>query len=123
MTTRVSAKIPNPTWTPPKSIRNEYEAKGISLPRVVPAGPENPLGDYAMRLAYGSGEYLIHGTNKDFGIGLRVSAGCIRMDPKDIEWLFNVPTKVKRYVYPSDLKMPDSEPHILFLELKQKINL
>lgn len=58
------------------------------MPPVVPAGPENPLGDYAMRLAYGSGEYLIHGTNKDFGVGMRVSAGCIRMDPKDIEWLY-----------------------------------
>lgn len=41
-----------------------------------------------MRLAYGVGDYLIHGTNKDFGIGLRVSSGCIRMNPKDIDWLF-----------------------------------
>ncbi|MDK9736237.1 L,D-transpeptidase family protein [Vibrio sp. D404a] len=88
MTTTISQKRPNPTWTPPKSIREEYLEKGIELPPVVPAGPENPLGDYALRLAYGSGEYLIHGTNKEFGIGLRVSSGCIRMEPKDIEWLF-----------------------------------
>ncbi|MCV5262796.1 L,D-transpeptidase family protein, partial [Escherichia coli] len=59
------------------------------LPAVVPAGPDNPLGMFALRLAYGNGEYLIHGTNKDFGIGMRVSAGCIRMDPSDIEWLFD----------------------------------
>ncbi len=88
MTTSVSEKRPNPTWTPPSSIRAEYRAKGIDLPEVVPSGPDNPLGKYALRLAYGKGEYLIHGTNKDFGIGMRVSAGCIRMDPKDIEWLF-----------------------------------
>ncbi|MBW3695446.1 LysM peptidoglycan-binding domain-containing protein [Vibrio sp. T187] len=88
MVTKISQKRPNPTWTPPSSIRAEYLEKGIELPDVVPAGPENPLGEYALRLAYGSGEYLIHGTNKDFGIGLRVSAGCIRMEPKDIEWLF-----------------------------------
>ncbi|TXZ75476.1 L,D-transpeptidase family protein [Vibrio mimicus] len=88
MQTSISGKRKNPTWTPPASIRSEYKAKGIELPAVVPSGPENPLGDYAMRLAYGSGEYLIHGTNKDFGIGMRVSAGCIRMDPKDIEWLY-----------------------------------
>ncbi|MFH4800491.1 L,D-transpeptidase family protein [Vibrio diabolicus] len=88
MTTRISQKRPNPTWTPPASIRAEYKAKGIDLPTVVPAGPDNPLGMFALRLAYGSGEYLIHGTNKDFGIGMRVSAGCIRMDPSDIEWLF-----------------------------------
>lgn len=88
METTISQKRPNPTWTPPNSIRQEYLEKGIELPRVVPAGPENPLGEYALRLAHGVGDYLIHGTNKDFGIGLRVSSGCIRMEPKDIEWLF-----------------------------------
>ncbi|MDN3612085.1 L,D-transpeptidase family protein [Vibrio ostreicida] len=93
MVTSISQKRVNPTWTPPKSIRKEYREKGITLPAVVPSGPDNPLGDYAMRLAYGIGEYLIHGTNKEFGIGLRVSAGCIRMDPEDIDWLF---PRVKR---------------------------
>lgn len=88
METRISQKRANPTWTPPASIRREYLEKGIELPAVVPAGPENPLGEYAMRLAYGVGDYLIHGTNKEFGIGLRVSSGCIRMEPKDIAWLF-----------------------------------
>lgn len=88
METKISQKRPNPTWTPPASIRNEYLAKGITLPAVVPAGPENPLGEFALRLAYGAGDYLIHGTNKEFGIGLRVSSGCIRMEPKDIKWLF-----------------------------------
>ncbi|KJY89472.1 peptidase [Vibrio neptunius] len=89
MVTSISQKRPNPTWTPPASIRKEYLEKGIELPSVVPAGPENPLGEYALRLAYGIGNYLIHGTNKDFGIGLRVSSGCIRMEPKDIDWLFH----------------------------------
>lgn len=89
MITKISNKQKNPTWTPPQSIRNEhFERNGEELPRVVPAGPNNPLGNYAMRLAYGIGDYLIHGTNKDFGVGMRVSAGCIRMDPADIEWLF-----------------------------------
>lgn len=89
MTTAVSQKIVDPTWTPTANIRREYREKhGIELPGVVPAGPENPLGEYAMRLSYGSGQYLIHGTNKDFGIGMRVSSGCIRMNPWDIEWLF-----------------------------------
>ncbi|KLV04200.1 peptidase [Photobacterium aquae] len=89
MTTRISQMIKNPTWTPTANIRKEYSAKGIELPAVVPAGPENPLGDYAMRLAQGGGQYLIHGTNKDFGIGMRVSSGCIRMNPWDVEWLFS----------------------------------
>jgi len=88
MKTKISQKRANPTWTPPESIRKEYLAKGVTLPKIVPSGPENPLGDYALRLAYGVGDYLIHGTNKNFGIGLRVSSGCIRMEPKDIKWLF-----------------------------------
>ncbi|MCL1096714.1 L,D-transpeptidase family protein [Shewanella gelidii] len=89
MTTTISSRIENPTWTPPKSIRKAYlEEKGIVLPPVVPAGPDNPLGNHALRLAYGYGSYLIHGTNKDFGIGMRVSSGCVRLNPKDIAWLF-----------------------------------
>ncbi|MGF1687903.1 L,D-transpeptidase family protein [Photobacterium japonica] len=89
MTTQISQMIKNPTWTPTANIRKEYREKhNIELPGVVPAGPENPLGDYAMRLSQGGGQYLIHGTNKDFGIGMRVSSGCIRMNPWDVEWLF-----------------------------------
>lgn len=88
-TTHISQKIPHPTWTPTQHIRTEYAAKGKPLPKVVPAGPQNPLGDYAMRLAYGAGDYLIHGTNKQFGVGLRVSSGCMRLFPKDIDYLFH----------------------------------
>lgn len=98
METYVNEKKEYPTWTPPQSIRDRYLAKGIELPEIVAAGPNNPLGDYAMRLAYGYGQYLIHGTNKEFGIGLRVSSGCIRMEPNNIKWLFErvaLETKVK----------------------------
>ncbi|HAT23312.1 MAG TPA: L,D-transpeptidase [Pantoea septica] len=89
MVTSISQKIPNPTWTPTVNIRKRYAKDGITLPAVVPAGPENPMGLFALRLARGSGNYLIHGTNADFGIGMRVSSGCIRLRPQDIEALFN----------------------------------
>jgi Uncharacterized protein conserved in bacteria len=89
MTTRVGQKIPNPTWTPPPGIRARSAAKGINLPAVVPAGPNNPLGRYALRLAYGNGEYLIHGTSAPDSVGLRVSSGCIRMNAPDIKALFS----------------------------------
>jgi len=89
MKTHISQKIPNPTWTPPLSIRQESLKRGKILPMIVPAGPDNPLGKFALRLAHGQGDYLIHGTNKNFGIGLRVSSGCIRMNPQDIKWLFH----------------------------------
>lgn len=89
MTTRVGQKIPNPTWTPTPGIRQRSLERGVSLPPVVPAGPNNPLGRYALRLAYGHGEYLIHGTNAPDSVGLRVSSGCIRMNAPDIKMLFS----------------------------------
>ncbi|CAD5377892.1 putative L,D-transpeptidase YcfS [Pseudomonas sp. OF001] len=75
--TTITAKMPNPTWTPPASIRAEHAAEGDILPAVVPAGPDNPLGPFKFTL--GTPGYLIHGSNKKFGIGMRVSHGCFRM--------------------------------------------
>jgi L,D-transpeptidase ErfK/SrfK len=75
-------KKKDPTWTPPASIRAAHAADGDILPDVVPAGPDNPLGQYAMRLSNPS--YLIHGTNKPWGLGMQVSSGCIRMYPEGI---------------------------------------
>ncbi len=86
--TYISEKKRNPTWTPPASIRAEHAAKGDPLPSVVPAGPDNPLGTRAMRLGLPS--YLIHGTNKPYGVGMRVSHGCIRMRQEDVEVLFEL---------------------------------
>jgi L,D-transpeptidase ErfK/SrfK len=86
--TRIVRKKKDPTWTPPASIREEHAAKGDILPDVVAAGPNNPLGDRAMYL--GIRGYLIHGTNKPAGIGMRVSHGCIRMEPDSIRELFEL---------------------------------
>lgn len=83
---RILSKQARPTWYPPASIRAEHAADGDILPRAIPPGPKNPLGDYAMRLT--STGYLIHGTNRPVGIGMQVTHGCIRMYPEDIEWLF-----------------------------------
>lgn len=96
MVTSVSQKIPNPTWTPTANIRKAYLKDGIKLPGMVPAGPDNPMGLFAMRLSAGTGQYLIHGTNANFGIGMRVSSGCIRLRPDDIEALFNMVPKGTR---------------------------
>lgn len=89
METRIGQKIPNPTWTPTAGIRKRSLERGITLPPVVPAGPNNPLGSYALRLAHGNGEYLIHGTSAPDSVGLRVSSGCIRMNAPDIKALFS----------------------------------
>lgn len=84
--TKILAMAKNPTWYPPQSVRDEHAADGDPLPRIVPPGPENPLGTRALRL--GLPGYLIHGTNRPAGVGMRVSHGCVRMFPEDIEFLF-----------------------------------
>jgi L,D-transpeptidase ErfK/SrfK len=84
--TSVVRKAHLPTWRPPESIRKRRLAAGEILPESVPPGPDNPLGEYALYLGFAT--YLMHGTNRPWGIGMRVSSGCIRMYPEDIESLF-----------------------------------
>ncbi len=85
--TRIISKVRSPTWYPPESVRAEHAADGDPLPRIVPPGPKNPLGAFAMRL--GLPGYLIHSTNRPAGVGMRVTHGCIRMFPEDIRFLFD----------------------------------
>ena len=87
--TAVERKQVGPTWSPTPKTRRAYAAEGKTLPAFVPAGPDNPMGLYAI---YIGRLYAIHGTNSNFGIGLRVSQGCIRLRNNDIKYLFdNVP--------------------------------
>jgi L,D-transpeptidase ErfK/SrfK len=95
--TRVISKVRNPSWYVPQSVLEEHRENGDPLPRIVPPGPDNPLGAYAMRL--GLPGYLIHSTNRPAGVGMRVTHGCIRMFPEDIEYLFaqvplNAPVRI-----------------------------
>jgi L,D-transpeptidase ErfK/SrfK len=82
----VVSKEKAPTWYVPDSIRKEHAKNGDLLPAAVPPGPKNPLGSHVLRLALPS--YLIHGTNKPYGIGMRVSHGCIQLYPEDIAVLY-----------------------------------
>ncbi|KTD41415.1 L,D-transpeptidase family protein [Legionella parisiensis] len=105
--TKIVAKEANPKWRPTENLRVEAEKNGDFLPDEFPSGPYNPLGQHALRLGWPT--FLIHGTNRANGIGSRVSAGCIRMFPDDIEFLFrmvpvgtpvrviNEPVKIGRY--------------------------
>jgi L,D-transpeptidase ErfK/SrfK len=104
--TRVISKQKHPAWYPPESVRKEHLANGDPLPAVVPPGPDNPLGDFAMRLAVGGGSYMLHGTNNPMAVGMAITHGCIRMYPEDVAalfplvpvgtkvWLINDPVKV-----------------------------
>ncbi|MEO8314216.1 MAG: L,D-transpeptidase family protein [Pseudomonadota bacterium] len=87
-TTKVVSKVKDPVWRPTASIRAEHKKNGDPLPAVVPAGPDNPLGNRKFTLGWPS--YLIHGTNKPYGVGLRSSHGCLRLYPEDVEKLFDM---------------------------------
>jgi L,D-transpeptidase ErfK/SrfK len=94
---RVTRKQYRPSWYPPESIRREHAADGDPLPAVVRPGPDNPLGSHAIYLSMAG--YLLHGTNKPYGVGMRVSHGCIRLYPEDIAALFeqiepNTPVRI-----------------------------
>ncbi len=86
--TRIVRKAVRPTWYPPDSVRKEYRERGEALPPAVGPGPDNPLGSHALYL--GLPAYLIHGTNRPYSIGMRVSHGCVRMYPEHIAELFEL---------------------------------
>lgn len=120
--TRVVQKIKDPSWRPPKSIKAEHARDGEILPDVVPPGPDNPLGQYAMKL--GVPGYLIHGVDvdKSYGIGMRVTHGCIRMYPEDIDKLFpevGVGTPVYLVNQPIKLGWLNNE---LYMEVSQPLD-
>ncbi len=87
-TLSIIQKKKDPDWRVPAVVAEDMAKRGVILPEVVPAGPDNPLGAYMMRMSNYS--YLIHGTNNPQGVGRRTSAGCVRMYPEDIERLFAI---------------------------------
>lgn len=84
--TLITGKNKDPWWRVPEGVRQEHLKQGRELPEMVRPGKDNPLGGYAINL--GLPGYLLHGTNKGFGIGTRVSHGCIRLRNPDIEALY-----------------------------------
>ncbi len=86
--TTVIAKAENPTWWVPASVRQEHAEMGDPLPSIVPPGPDNPLGTRVLKLDMPG--YLIHGTNQPYGVGMRVSHGCVRLYPENIETLYTL---------------------------------
>ncbi len=114
--TSIVAKAENPSWYPPESIRQEHAARGDFLPTVVPPGPNNPLGNHSLRL--GLPGYLIHGTNRPSGVGMRVTHGCIRMFPEDVEAMFRkVPVGTSVRIVNQPFKLGRTETGELVLEV------
>ncbi|MCR5537068.1 MAG: L,D-transpeptidase family protein [Succinivibrio sp.] len=118
--TKVERKRANPTWTPTAATRAEYAEMGEPLPAVVPAGPDNPMGLFAL---YVGRLYAIHGTNADFGIGLRVSHGCVRLRNDDNERLFNlVPVGTRVEFINRPIKYSAEPDGSLYIEVHQPLS-
>ena len=118
--TRVERKQAGPTWTPTANTRREYAKEGKTLPAMVPAGPDNPMGLYAI---YIGRLYAIHGTNANFGIGLRVSQGCIRLRNDDIKFLFdNVPEGTRVQLIDQPVKMTTEPDGSRWLEVHEPLS-
>ena len=118
--TSVQRKKAGPTWTPTAKMHAEYRARGEYLPAVWPAGPDNPMGLYAL---YIGRLYAIHGTNADFGIGLRVSHGCVRLRNEDIEYLFNnVPVGTRVQFINRPIKYAIESNGNIFIEVHQPLS-
>lgn len=116
-TSRVRGKAKDPWWRVPESVKRERLERGEKMPDFIPPGKDNPIGRHALTLDMPG--YLLHGTNKNFGVGTRISHGCIRLYPKDIETLFNlVPegTPVTIVNTPSKAGWWDNE---LYLEVQE----
>ena len=112
--TYVIAKQKRPSWYPPESVRKEHLANGDPLPKVVPPGPDNPLGDFAMRLAVGGGSYMLHGTNNPMAVGMAITHGCIRMYPEDVAALFPlVPVGTKVWLINDPVKVAYADGELL----------
>ena len=104
-TSYIGEKKQNPIWRPSEEMKERYlKEKGIKLTDEVLPGANNPFGQYALRL--GTSEYLIHGSNKRFGIGMRSSSGCLRLYDDDIKWLYdNVPLNTQVKIIDQPVKM------------------
>ncbi|PJR64063.1 L,D-transpeptidase [Raoultella sp. T31] len=118
--TAVERKQEAPTWTPTANTRREYARRGESLPAFVPAGPDNPMGLYAI---YIGRLYAIHGTNTNFGIGLRVSQGCIRLRNDDIKYLFdNVPVGTRVQIIDQPVKFTEEPDGSRWVEVHEPLS-
>ena len=115
--TRIVRKQPHPAWYPPPSIL----AEDPELPKVVPPGPDNPMGDFALYLGWPT--YTIHGTDKPYGIGRNSSHGCLRLYPEDIEQLFRevpVGTQVRVVSEEAEWAWIDNELYLAIFPTKEQ---
>lgn len=116
---KVVAKAVDPVWYVPWSVQQEHKAAGDPLPPIVPPGPDNPLGRHVLQLDMPG--YLIHGTNKPYGVGMRVSHGCVRLYPENIEELFALVGRGETVTIVNEPYLAGSRDGELYLEMHRPL--
>jgi len=117
--TEVVSKARDPSWWVPASVRREHAEMGNPLPAVVPPGPDNPLGTRVLKL--GMPGYLIHGTNQPYGVGMRVSHGCVRLYPENIELLYQLVEIGEQVVIVNEPYQMGVQDGVLYFEAHQPL--
>ncbi len=117
--TEVIAKAKDPSWWVPASVRQEHAEMGDPLPAVVPPGPDNPLGHRVLKLDMPG--YLIHGTNQPYGVGMRVSHGCVRLYPENIEYLYRLVDIGEPVMIVNEPYLAAVEDGVLFFEAHEPL--
>src|SRR5439155_15494655 len=84
---KVIGREKNPVWKVPVSIQQEMRSKGERVRKLVSPGPDNPLGQYRLRLSLEC--CGIHGTNAPQSVYRFQTHGCIRLAPAHAEELFS----------------------------------
>ncbi len=84
---KVTGKRKDPTWHVPPSISEKMALEGKHVEDVVPPGPDNPLGRYALYTSISG--IIIHETIWPTSIYRYRSHGCIRVIPENMERFFN----------------------------------
>ncbi len=115
--TRIIRKVPHPVWIPTPSILKAHEEEGDPIPRIYPAGPDNPMGEWALETTLSNGEIYIHGTNNPMAIGMAVTHGCVRLYPEDIAALFPIVPVGTRVNIVSDPILATLQDGKLYLEI------
>ena len=121
-TSYISEKRKDPIWRPTKEMHARYLKKhGKEMAKAFPPGPNNPFGKYALRI--GLSEYLLHGSNQRFGIGMRASSGCIRMFDDDIQWLYeNIALNTPIRIIDQPIKMAYQNEYLRLIEIHQPLS-
>lgn len=117
---KITGKRKNPTWHVPKSMQWKMEMEGKPVKTVVPPGPDNPLGRFAIHTSIPS--IVIHETIWPTTVYQFRSHGCIRVLPENMEKFFKeVEINTAGELIYNPVKIAVSDKGKIFMEVHKDI--